>query len=99
MKKAKEKEIKRLELEIQKSKQAEVEKKMSKKYHMVKFFERKKLLRRMNALKKDAGSNEEEIKATAADLEYIDFFPPDKKYVSILRNRDSDVVSLEPFGL
>lgn len=63
-------------------------KKNSKKYHMVRFFERKKALRRYkNALKKNDGN---EILQRKIDVCYVVNFPKDEKYVAIYPNNESD---------
>jgi len=60
---------------------AEVEREMVVKYRMVKFFERKKALRRLAAAQ--ASGNSEAVREAQLDLAYILHFPKDRKYISL----------------
>ncbi|ODQ66572.1 hypothetical protein NADFUDRAFT_5019, partial [Nadsonia fulvescens var. elongata DSM 6958] len=67
-------------------------KEVAKKYHMVRFFERKKAVRRLkqaNKTRADANTREErdnledEVKKCEIDLAYNLHFPVEKKYISL----------------
>ena len=60
---------------------AELERKMTLKYRMVKFFERKKALRRLASAQ--ASGNDEAVKQAQLDLAYILHYPKDRKYISL----------------
>jgi rRNA-processing protein Efg1 len=68
----------------------ERERTLAKKYHMVKFFERRKIQRRLEALTECAGRPGDDTTALTArrkeledDLLYIRHFPKDKPYVAL----------------
>ena len=59
----------------------ELEREMAIKYRMVKFFERKKAMRKLASAQ--ASGNDEAVKAAQLDLAYILHFPKDRKYISL----------------
>jgi len=85
----KQKELEKLAVAGRDNKRIEREKRLSTKYHKVKFFERVKLTRRIEQLEKSAAgtlSNAErdELTSLKEDLEYVTNFPRGEKYVSVL---------------
>ncbi|EEH58168.1 uncharacterized protein MICPUCDRAFT_16457, partial [Micromonas pusilla CCMP1545] len=76
------------------NKRAERERKLSVRYHKVKFFERVKLTRAMEKLERDnpaatrSDAVAEELKQLKEDLHYVMHFPKGYKYVSVLKNKD-----------
>ena len=74
----------------------EKEKVLSKKYHMVKFFERKKLTRSVravdNKLKEDPNDKalNKERKRLLKDLAYVLYYPRHLEYVSLLVSKDEN---------
>eukprot|EP00960_Hanusia_phi_P049873 759832-Hanusia_phi.AAC.3 len=86
---------------MENKKKQEIEKKYSKKYHMVKFFEKKKVTRAMNKverrLKEEKDEDEvkrlkEEQEKLQEDMDYIVHFPNDMKYVSLFKTPDKEKV-------
>lgn len=89
------------------NKQKEKERKYSIKYHQVKFFERKKILRKINTLNRDINAisvaeNDESSKLQnlkesrdnfMKDLAYLLYYPRHLKYVSIFNLDVDDVVT------
>jgi hypothetical protein len=59
----------------------DLEREMAIKYRMVKFFERKKAMRKLATAQ--ASGNDEAVKAAQLDLAYILHFPKDRKYISL----------------
>lgn len=99
VKKQKEAELADLMQEAKHSKRVAREKLNSRKYHGVKFFERRKLERRIESLKKqlDAGSSSSsdadlpgELREAEHDLLYVLHFPRNKKYLSLFPTQDGD---------
>ncbi|KAI5066967.1 hypothetical protein GOP47_0017495 [Adiantum capillus-veneris] len=87
---------------------AELERKMALRYHKVKFFERRKIERRIKQLEKllegtnateaDAMKEHPDLNTQLAqlkeDLEYVRFFPRTEKYVSLFEgNEDEEVLA------
>ncbi|KAL6943294.1 hypothetical protein ACO0RG_002287 [Hanseniaspora osmophila] len=72
-----------LRLELKKSELKRLAQKYSKKYHMVKFFEKKKALKLYNRELKQKPINKETIVERAVDLCYTVNFPKTEKYVSL----------------
>jgi hypothetical protein len=73
------------------------EKKFADKYHMVKFFERKKIVRRVIALDaklqtdlttKETKSVSEERERLIQDLTYVLYYPRDMKYIALLPGKN-----------
>jgi len=86
---------------IEDRKHSELERKMSKKYHMVKFFERKKITKNVRRVEKsiqEASSAKEkaalqrEHAKWLEDLEYVENFPRDQPYMSVLKTPDRERV-------
>ncbi|KIM82392.1 hypothetical protein PILCRDRAFT_461102 [Piloderma croceum F 1598] len=102
-----ERRLKALEADIAQAESARKERIMSVRYHKVKFFERQKVVRKINQMKKqlaaDAKSASNKGKAQAllselrVDLNYILYYPKTKKYISLFppeaRQRPSEVQS------
>ena len=86
----KQRELEKLERQGRDNKRVEREKKLSTRYHKVKFFERVKLTRRIAQLEREkeggAGGDdaEAELSRLREDLEYVTHFPRGEKYVSVL---------------
>lgn len=77
----KERELERLRDQGKENKRVEREKKLSTRYHKVKFFERVKITRRMEQLEKKADktrAEEDELAGLKEDLEYVMNFPRGK---------------------
>ncbi|KAH9925699.1 hypothetical protein B0H21DRAFT_764282 [Amylocystis lapponica] len=82
-----------LEADLAQAEQARTERAMAARYHMVKFFERQKVMRRLQQTKRQlaqAGSDnkarrtlEERLAALRIDLNYIIHYPKTKKYISL----------------
>ncbi|KAK9821038.1 hypothetical protein WJX74_004569 [Apatococcus lobatus] len=76
------------------------EKQMSQRYHKIKFFERRKLERRIGVLRRqltaatraptaknaDVSALQRHLRQTQEDLQYVLFFPPAEKYVSVVKD-------------
>lgn len=82
----------KLNEDMRKAKRTRLESHRSTKYHKVKFFERRKCERRIGqAEKKLAASTdaaertelEQQLEAHRLDLQYIRYFPPEHKYISL----------------
>jgi hypothetical protein len=87
---AKQEEIASLVALFEDRKRRERERELAKKYHMVKFFERRKLQRRLERvaeLAKKPGADEDELaarrKALLDDLAYVVNYPKDQPYVAL----------------
>ena len=63
--------------------------KMQQKYKYVKFVEKKKLLRRLNTLEKEC-KDSSDLDLIRLHLAYIDHYPSDLKYISIISSENSD---------
>lgn len=84
----KERSLQALKYELDQAQLKQKVKKNSKKYHMVRFFERKKAMRRYkNALKND---DEEETLQRKIDLCYVVNFPKSEKYIALYPNEEAD---------
>jgi hypothetical protein len=94
-----------LKVELQNAEQSLKVKKMAKKYHMVRFFERKKALRKYKQAKKEHDeliadkSEKKEIKKARKrlnhaeiDLAYVVNFPKDHKYIALFPNEEGEKV-------
>ncbi|SCV02461.1 LAME_0H01046g1_1 [Lachancea meyersii CBS 8951] len=66
----------------------------AKKYHMVRFFERKKALRRYKQAVKT--NNKKEIRARAVDLCYVVNFPKTEKYIALYPTSEDGKDTEEP---
>ena len=73
----------------------EIERKHQVKYRKIKFFEKKKVLRRIEKTRRKIAKTEDqkgketlrkELKRHKDNLEYIEYFPRDRKYVSLFVN-------------
>lgn len=91
----KERTLDALRLELENAELKTKAKKYSTKYHMVRFFERKKALRKYNQILKQYNndkSNEslkEQLNERKIDLCYIANFPRTEKYIALYANDDS----------
>ena len=103
VRKAKEAELAALQGDVQKQSRVNREKHFSKKYHGVKFVEKRKverkigqLERRLAELQQQGGSldkvaaAEEELREAQHDLLYIQHFPRAKKYLSLFPTSDGE---------
>ncbi|SCU79559.1 LADA_0B01530g1_1 [Lachancea dasiensis] len=77
----KERALDALRLELQNAEMRVKVQNNAKKYHMVRFFERKKALRRYNQAVKNA--NKKDIRERAIDLCYVVNFPKTEKYIAL----------------
>ena len=93
--------LKALQEDIEERKHSELERKMSKKYHMVKFFERKKIAKNVRRVEKkiqeasslkEKAALQQEHAQWLEDLEYVEHFPRDKPYMSVLKTPDRERV-------
>ena len=102
-----EKKLKQLQL-LQKNRiRTDKEKKISKQYHGIKFFEKKKVLRKQKRLQKRLTENaktlsekekyeiQTELKQAENQLIYITHFPKGRKYVALFPNKNRDDASLK----
>ena len=76
-----ERKLSALQVALSDRQKAEIEREMTVKYRMVKFFERKKALRRVAAAQAKADSAA--VCEAQLDLAYILHFPKDRKYISL----------------
>lgn len=81
MRREQERKLAALQVALIDRQKAEVERDMAVKYRMVKFFERKKALRRLAAAQ--ASGKTEAVAEAQLDLAYILHFPKDRKYISL----------------
>jgi len=92
------KKLEELKKALNSREQVDKEKKRAKQYHGIKFFEKKKVMRKLKQLRKrrekgDAADNSvllEELEAAEDNLAYIIYFPKGKKYVSLFPSKDAD---------
>lgn len=88
----KERELEALRLELIQTESRSLSRKNSRRYHMVRFFERKKALRRyrkaISALKNGDGNSElqAQLRKCEVDLCYVVNFPKTRKYISLYPN-------------
>eukprot|EP00045_Choanoeca_perplexa_P003065 m.28478 g.28478 ORF g.28478 m.28478 type:complete len:224 (+) comp11845_c0_seq2:74-745(+) len=95
MRVSQERALKALTQQLGDEQQSHRERKMQAKYKMVKFMERRKIMRKQAALQKRLNNPElspqaklelqAEIEQRQSWLDYIEFFPRDAKYISILK--------------
>jgi len=95
---AQEKRLVALREEWESRKRAAIERKFAIRYHKVRFFERVKLERQLNKLKRSLASAaarndetksiESRIQQVKEDLDYVLHFPKGEKYVSIIKDAD-----------
>jgi hypothetical protein len=62
--------------------------KIQQKYKYVKFVEKKKLLRKLKSLEKDSDASD--VSQVRLHIAYIDHYPTDLKYISILMNTSDE---------
>ena len=101
-----EKKLKQLQQQQLNRIRVDKEKKISKQYHGIKFFEKKKLLRKQRRVQKriqevsKAGSEKEqyalqaELKQIENQIIYVTHFPKGKKYVALFPNKNKDDESM-----
>lgn len=88
----KERSLQALRHELDQAQLKQKVRKNAKKYHMVRFFERKKAMRKYkNALKNDA--DPEELYKRKVDLCYVVNFPKSEKYIALYPNQENDSLS------
>lgn len=99
----KERNLQALRLELQNNELKSKIKANAKKYHMVRFFEKKKALRKYNRLLKkikESGADDKELqeklRATTVELCYVINFPKTEKYIALYPN---DTPSTDPKGV
>ncbi|KAK2463076.1 hypothetical protein APHAL10511_004731 [Amanita phalloides] len=85
-----ERRLKALEADLQRAELARKERALAVRYHKIKFFERQKVVRKLNQTKKQLASGKEEASELKAalyelrvDLNYILNYPKTKKYISL----------------
>lgn len=72
------------------------EKRLAIRYHKVKFLERVKLVRKLKKAKQNEDS--EKFENLAKDLKYVLFFPKAERYISIIKEANSeDLIKIEKF--
>lgn len=97
-----------LKVELKNAENVQRVKKLSKKYHMIRFFEKKKAMRRYKKTKKEydelvsSDAEKKEIKKlrkklthAETDLLYVVNFPRDVKYVALFPNENDDEGELD----
>ncbi|CAN6441151.1 unnamed protein product [Victoria cruziana] len=97
VKSAQEKRLEELKKRQEIQNRSAVERKLSLRYRRVKFFERRKIerrIRRLEKLQKSAapatqGSISEQLSQLREELEYVRFFPKTEKYVSLFMGGDN----------
>ena len=96
-----EKKLREIKNSMENKKKQELERKYSKKYHMVKFFEKKKVTRAIKKVERQLMEEKdeqaimklrEEEEQLREDLDYIVHFPNDMKYVSLFKTADKEKV-------
>ncbi|CAI6698549.1 AAB_G0022820.mRNA.1.CDS.1 [Saccharomyces cerevisiae] len=99
----KERNLQALRLELQNNELKNKIKANAKKYHMVRFFEKKKALRKYNRLLKkikESGADDKDLqqklRATKIELCYVINFPKTEKYIALYPN---DTPSTDPNGV
>ncbi|CAI7323356.1 BAD_collapsed_G0022910.mRNA.1.CDS.1 [Saccharomyces cerevisiae] len=99
----KERNLQALRLELQNNELKNKIKANAKKYHMVRFFEKKKALRKYNRLLKkikESGADDKDLqqklRATKIELCYVINFPKTEKYIALYPN---DTPSTDPKGV
>ncbi|CAI4501355.1 BDH_1b_G0022690.mRNA.1.CDS.1 [Saccharomyces cerevisiae] len=99
----KERNLQALRLELQNNELKNKIKANAKKYHMVRFFEKKKALRKYNRLLKkikESGADDKDLqqklRATKIELCYVINFPKTEKYITLYPN---DTPSTDPKGV
>ncbi|KAJ1616806.1 hypothetical protein T492DRAFT_1104441 [Pavlovales sp. CCMP2436] len=89
----------KLDEEMRKAKRGRLESHRSTKYHKVKFFERQKCDRRIKQAEKKLAAAadatewaplEAELAAHRLDLQYIRYYPPEHKYISLYPKEGGD---------
>lgn len=63
---------------------------LARRYHMVRFFERKKAMRRLRRVVKEEPDNKEKLQIAEAGWYYVNQFPIEKKYVAIFVNEKAE---------
>ncbi|CUM62783.1 uncharacterized protein PRCAT00000341001 [Priceomyces carsonii] len=99
--------LKALRVELEHSQVSSKAKKTAKKYHMVRFFEKKKVVRRLKQAKKnldevsktevrkDIKKARKAVKQYEIDLAYVLLYPKTEKYISLYPNaKDEDEIDL-----
>ena len=77
-------------------KRIDKEKRYAERYRKVKFFEKRKVLRRLKRLKREMASSsppsdgKERLEALEGDLAYVSFYPKDRKYVGLFTVRGAE---------
>lgn len=89
----------KLDSELRKAKRARLESHRSTKYHKVKFFERRKCDRRIGQVEKrlaaaidptERAELEQQLAAHRLDMQYIRYYPPEHKYISLYPKEGGD---------
>lgn len=101
----KERELKALNVTLDDAAHDQKIKKIAKKYHMVRFFERKKAIRKLKQavkqydsaveteVKKDIKKARKVVKHCQVDVAYVVLFPKDEKYISLYPNSEPQDIS------
>ncbi|CAI4063056.1 hypothetical protein SKDZ_07G5110 [Saccharomyces kudriavzevii ZP591] len=98
----KERNLQALRLELQNNELKNKIKANAKKYHMVRFFEKKKALRKYNKLLKKSNEStvdkdlQDKLRAAKIELCYVINFPKTEKYIALY---PKDVLSTDPKGV
>lgn len=100
--------LKALKIDLESTQDHLKSKKIAKKYHMVRFFERKKALRKLKQakkaydevaekeVKKDIKKARKVVRHCEIDFAYTVLFPKNQKYISLYPNTDSNVDMSNP---
>lgn len=100
--------LKALKVDLDKTQSQLKTQKIAKKYHMVRFFERKKAIRKLKQarktfdevskteVKKDIKKARKVLKHCEVDVAYVVLFPKDEKYISLYPNIDNNVDMSNP---
>ncbi|ODV78727.1 uncharacterized protein CANTADRAFT_7075 [Suhomyces tanzawaensis NRRL Y-17324] len=100
--------LKGLQVELQNTQLNLKAKEIAKKYHMVRFFERKKAIRKLKGarkqledaekteVKKDIKKARKVVKHSEIDLAYVVLFPKTEKYISLYPNSEKDGEDTNP---
>ncbi|KAF9647727.1 hypothetical protein BDM02DRAFT_3097669 [Thelephora ganbajun] len=78
-----ERRLKSLQKDLEKTEIANKERVLAVRYHKVKFFDRQKLLRKINQVKKQTPVDEDQLFALRVDLNYVLHYPKLRKYVAL----------------
>ncbi|KAF9777924.1 hypothetical protein BJ322DRAFT_1015238 [Thelephora terrestris] len=85
-----ERRLRSLQKDLENAEIANKERALAVRYHKVKFFERQKLLRRINQVKKQTPIDGNRLFALRVDLNYVVHYPKLRKYVALFPAMDGE---------